>query len=124
MATAAAVAKVKEVTYLWEGKDKSGKVIKGQMRAGGEALVNVTLRRLKEKYNRQQSENQSGIVLPDRNLFCSFLHPRGYLVFGVPGFQGGFPQFGRGSPRPDLVRHGGLDLFRQLLVHHLPRRHR
>ena len=35
MATAAAVARVKEVTYLWEGKDKSGKVIKGQMRAGG-----------------------------------------------------------------------------------------
>ena len=46
MATAAApIAKVKEVTYLWEGKDKSGKVIKGQMRAGGTALVNVTLRR-------------------------------------------------------------------------------
>ena len=45
MATAAAVAKVKEVTYLWEGKDKSGKIITGQMRAGGEALVKVTLRR-------------------------------------------------------------------------------
>ena len=45
MATAAAVAKVKEVTYVWEGKDKSGKIVKGQMRAGGEALVNVTLRR-------------------------------------------------------------------------------
>jgi len=46
MATAAApIAKVKEVTYLWEGKDKSGKIIKGQMRAGGTALVNVHLRR-------------------------------------------------------------------------------
>src|SRR3979490_2559849 len=45
MATAAAVAKVKEVTYLWEGKDKAGKVIKGQMRAGGQAVVQVTLRR-------------------------------------------------------------------------------
>src|SRR5258707_10609557 len=45
MATAAAVAKVKEITYLWEGKDKSGKLIKGQMRAGGQAVVQVTLRR-------------------------------------------------------------------------------
>src|SRR5258708_8820856 len=45
MATAAAIARVKEITYLWEGKDKSGKVMKGQMRAGGEAVVNVTLRR-------------------------------------------------------------------------------
>ena len=45
MATAAAAAKVKEINYLWEGKDKSGKVVKGEMRAGGEAVVNVTLRR-------------------------------------------------------------------------------
>jgi type IV pilus assembly protein PilC len=44
MATAAA-AKVKESNFLWEGKDKSGKVMKGQMRAGGESVVNVTLRR-------------------------------------------------------------------------------
>src|SRR5499426_747493 len=48
MATAAASAakvQIKEAVYLWEGKDKSGKIIKGQMRAGGTALVNVTLRR-------------------------------------------------------------------------------
>jgi type IV pilus assembly protein PilC len=35
----------KQVTYLWEGKDKKGKVIKGEMRAAGESFVNATLRR-------------------------------------------------------------------------------
>ena len=44
MATAAASAgklKVKELSFLWEGKDRHGKVVKGEMRAGGdhEAVV-------------------------------------------------------------------------------------
>ena len=47
MATAAAAVKerVKEVSFSWEGKDKTGKVVKGDMRAGGEAVVRATLRR-------------------------------------------------------------------------------
>ena len=46
MATAAAVkGGPKELTFLWEGKDKGGKVVRGEMRAQGEALVNATLRR-------------------------------------------------------------------------------
>ena len=36
---------VKESVYAWEGKDKSGKTVKGEMRAGGEAIVSATLRR-------------------------------------------------------------------------------
>ncbi len=44
-ATAAATARPKESTFLWEGKDKAGKVIRGEMRAGGTAVVNATLRR-------------------------------------------------------------------------------
>jgi len=47
MATAAAAAKlkVKEIQFQWEGKDKNGKVIRGEMRAAGNAMVNATLRR-------------------------------------------------------------------------------
>jgi type IV pilus assembly protein PilC len=36
---------VKESVFAWEGKDKSGKTVRGELRAGGEAVVNVTLRR-------------------------------------------------------------------------------
>jgi type IV pilus assembly protein PilC len=35
----------KESVFAWEGKDKSGKVIRGELRANGEAVVNATLRR-------------------------------------------------------------------------------
>ena len=35
----------KEFTFLWEGKDKDGKIVRGEMRAAGEAVVNATLRR-------------------------------------------------------------------------------
>ena len=48
MATATAAAgkdKIKDFTFEWEGKDKSGKVAKGEMRAQGEAIVSATLRR-------------------------------------------------------------------------------
>ena len=44
MATAAATAAAakgipKEFAFLWEGKDKSGKVVRGEMRAHGVAVA-------------------------------------------------------------------------------------
>lgn len=49
MATAAGksvgAGTAKEVVFAWEGKDKSGKIVKGELRAGSETIVNVTLRR-------------------------------------------------------------------------------
>ena len=45
MATAAAAKNIKELVFEWEGKDKNGKVVRGEMRAGGEAMVNASLRR-------------------------------------------------------------------------------
>jgi type IV pilus assembly protein PilC len=46
MATAAAAAKgPKELNFSWEGKDKAGKTIRGELRAVSEAAVNATLRR-------------------------------------------------------------------------------
>ena len=48
MATAAGVLKrdaIKEAIFVWEGRDRAGKVIKGEMRAGGKNVVHATLRR-------------------------------------------------------------------------------
>ena len=43
MATATATARrgqqVKEYNYVWEGRDRSGKLVKGDMRAGGTHVV-------------------------------------------------------------------------------------
>ena len=37
--------KIKETSFSWEGKDRSGKVVKGEMRAAGAIVVTSTLRR-------------------------------------------------------------------------------
>lgn len=42
---AANIKATKEVTYSWEGKDKKGRSVKGEIRATGESFVNATLRR-------------------------------------------------------------------------------
>ena len=36
---------VKEFTFQWEGRDRNGKTVRGEMRAGGLAVVNSSLRR-------------------------------------------------------------------------------
>ena len=41
MATAAAMKGPKEFTFLWEGKDKAGKIIRGEMRAGITSLEEI-----------------------------------------------------------------------------------
>ena len=39
MATAlAAKQRIKDIVFEWEGKDKNGKPVRGEMRAGGEAM--------------------------------------------------------------------------------------
>ena len=45
MATATAAKGIREIVFEWEGKDKNGKIVRGEMRAGGEAVVGASLRR-------------------------------------------------------------------------------
>ena len=45
MATAVAARSTKDSIFEWEGKDKNGKLVRGEIRAGGEAVVNASLRR-------------------------------------------------------------------------------
>ena len=40
-----AVSTQKEILYLWEGTDKKGKRVKGEMKASGEAFVSAIVRR-------------------------------------------------------------------------------
>lgn len=45
MAVVTKSAQVKELVFQWQGKDLKGKIIRGEMRAGGEAIVRTALRR-------------------------------------------------------------------------------
>ena len=104
MATAAAVAKVKEVTYLWEGKDKAGKVIKGQMRAGGQAVVQVTLRRqgiVVTKVHKQRLGRGGRVSEKDVSLFTRQMATM--MKAGVPLLQS-FDIVGKGHANPAVAR--------------------
>jgi len=104
MATAAAVAKVKEITYLWEGKDKSGKIVKGQMRAGGQAVVQVTLRRqgiVVTKVHRQKLGRGGKVSDKDVTLFTRQMATM--MKAGVPLLQS-FDIVGKGHANPAVAR--------------------
>src|SRR5688572_25519914 len=101
MATvAAAVSRAKEVTFVWEGKDKAGKVIRGEMRAGGQAVVNATLRRqgiLVTKVKKQRMKRGGRVTSKDIALFTRQLATM--LKAGVPLLQS-FEIVSKGASNP------------------------
>jgi type IV pilus assembly protein PilC len=106
MATAAASAKrdVKEYTYSWEGKDRGGKIMRGDMRAGGESVVNATLRRqgiTVTKVKRQRGGIGGKIREKDITLFTRQLATM--MKAGVPLLQS-FDIVGKGHANPAVGR--------------------
>jgi type IV pilus assembly protein PilC len=104
MATAAAAAKIKEFNYLWEGRDKHGKVIKGEMRAGGEAVVNVTLRRqgiVVTKVKQRRIGKGGKVTEKDVTLFTRQMATM--MKAGVPLLQS-FDIVGKGHSNPAVSR--------------------
>ncbi|MFP5380753.1 MAG: type II secretion system F family protein [Gammaproteobacteria bacterium] len=105
MATAAKA--VKEATFLWEGMDKRGKKVKGQMSAGGEAVVNAQLRKqgiTVTKVKKQSSLFGGGskrITDKDVTLFTRQLATM--MKAGVPLLQS-FEIVARGHSNPSMQR--------------------
>lgn len=104
MATATNVSKraqeVKEFTFLWTGKNKAGKVVRGEQRATSEAVVNATLRRqgiLVSKVSKQGFKGGGKIVDKDIALFTRQLATM--MKAGVPLLQT-FDIVGRGHDNP------------------------
>ncbi len=107
MATAsrpATTAATKESVYAWEGKDKTGKIVRGELRAGGEAIVNVTLRRQgiivtkvkKKSYTSGQKITDKDISLLTRQLATM-------MKAGVPLLQS-FDIVGKGHSNPSVAK--------------------
>jgi type IV pilus assembly protein PilC len=110
MATAAkavaAKAIKKDATYQWEGMDKRGKKVKGQMQAGGEAVVNSLLRKqgITVTKVKKQSTLFSGakkVTEKDITLFTRQLATM--MKAGVPLLQA-FDIVGRGHSNPSVQR--------------------
>jgi type IV pilus assembly protein PilC len=95
----------KQINYVWEGKDKKGKVIKGEMRAAGESFVNATLRRqgiTVTKVKKQSSFAKKGkITDKDITLFTRQLATM--MKSGVPLLQA-FDIVGKGHSNPAVAK--------------------
>ncbi|BDT57793.1 type II secretion system protein F [Massilia varians] len=99
-----AVAQVKEAVYAWEGKDKTGKTVRGELRAGGEAIVNVTLRRqgiLVTKVKKKAYRSGRKITDKDLTLFTRQLATM--MKAGVPLLQA-FDIVGKGHGNPSMSK--------------------
>jgi len=98
MATAAAVARgPKEFTFNWEGKDKTGKLVRGEMRATGSTVVTATLRRqgiLVQKIKKQRMGGGGKVTEKDIALFTRQLATM--MKAGVPLLQS-FDIVGKGA---------------------------
>lgn len=103
MAVAPKTLKAKEYTYSWEGKDKSGRLVKGEMRAPGEASVSAHLRRqgvnvvkIKRQSTKGKAINEKDITLFTRQLAVM-------MRAGVPLLQS-FDIVGKGHSNPSVAR--------------------
>jgi type IV pilus assembly protein PilC len=95
---------VKETVYAWEGKDKSGKTVRGELRAGGEAVVNVTLRRqgvMVTKIKKKTYRSGKKITGKDIALFTRQLATM--MKAGVPLLQS-FDIVGKGHSNPSMAK--------------------
>ena len=103
----AAVAKkpaqdVKQYNFTWVGKDKSGKVVKGELRAGGESIVAANLRRQGIQVSSIKKVRQGGgkkITDKDITIFTRQLAVM--MKAGVPLLQA-FDIVGRGHSNPSV----------------------
>jgi len=108
MATAASAARAKsaakEQIFEWEGKDKNGKLVRGEIRAGGEAVVNASLRRqgiLVTKVKKRRTSGGRSIKQKDIAIFTRQLATM--MKAGVPLLQA-FDIVARGASNPRMTK--------------------
>ncbi|AOY01551.1 type II secretion system F family protein [Jeongeupia sp. USM3] len=97
-------AAVKELTFVWEGKDRSGKLIKGEMRAAGEAILKNHLRRQGinvVKIKRQRHKGGRRISDQDITMFTRQLATM--LKSGVPLLTS-FDIVAKGHSNPSVTK--------------------
>ena len=95
---------IKESIYAWEGKDKSGKTVRGELRAGGEAIVNVTLRRQGIMVTKVKKKvHRSGKKVSDKDITLFTRQLATMMKAGVPLLQS-FDIVGRGHANPSVAK--------------------
>lgn len=102
--SAAKPGQVKEFLYSWEGKDRQGKKVTGEMRAGGETIVAATIRRqgiVVVKIKKKSYSSGKKITDKDITLFTRQLATM--MKAGVPLLQS-FDIVGKGHANPSVSK--------------------
>jgi type IV pilus assembly protein PilC len=102
---ATAVSKgIKEFVFEWEGKDRAGKQVRGEIRAAGESQVKASLRRqgvLPSKIKKRRMRAGKSIKPRDIAIFTRQLATM--MKAGVPLLQS-FDIVGRGNPNVSVTK--------------------
>ncbi|MBH1966010.1 MAG: type II secretion system F family protein [Comamonadaceae bacterium] len=105
MATRAASAKqIKEFVFEWKGKDRNGKIVRGETRAAGEKQVQAVLRRqgvLATQIKKRRMRSGKRIRPKDIAIFTRQLATM--MKAGVPLLQA-FDIVGRGNPNASVTK--------------------
>jgi type IV pilus assembly protein PilC len=103
MATTASKS-VKEFVFEWEGKDRKGKQVRGEIRAASENVVQASLRRqgvLPTKIKKRSTRSGKAIKPKDIAIFTRQFATM--MKAGVPLLQT-FDIVGRGNPNPSVTK--------------------
>ncbi|GAB4207392.1 MAG: type II secretion system F family protein [Tibeticola sp.] len=95
---------VKDFVFEWEGKDRNGKQVRGELRASGENQVQATLRRqgvFPTKIKKRRMRAGKKIKARDLAIFTRQLATM--MKAGVPLLQS-FDIVGRGNPNPSVTK--------------------
>ena len=105
MATSStAGTQIKEFVYAWEGRDKNGKQVRGEIRAGGEAVVNVTLRRQGIMVTKvKKKAYRAGKKVTDKDITLFTRQLATMMKAGVPLLQS-FDIVGKGHANPSVSK--------------------
>lgn len=99
-----APTKSKEITFLWEGKDKTGKGVKGEIKAISETIARANLRRNGTnviKIKKLKTSGGSAVTSKDISLFTRQLATM--MKSGVPLLQA-FDIVGKGHSNPKVAK--------------------
>lgn len=94
----------KDALYEWEGRDRNGKTVKGELRATGENQVQAALRRqgvTVTKVKKRRMGSARKITAKDLTIFTRQLATM--MKAGVPLLQA-FDIVGRGNPNPSVSK--------------------
>lgn len=104
MATAIGARQSAESIFAWEGKDKTGKTVRGELRANGEATVNVTLRRQGILVTKVKKKNlRSGKKITDKDITLFTRQLATMMKAGVPLLQS-FDIVAKGHANPSVSK--------------------